>query len=310
MNNFSSGASQRILQSKHLTGASYAAMLMLAFLFGQGAQAQEYIDVEAEQRAAIAGEAAGLSDGAQDDSPSLSPSDPTRQGLGDRAPNEEGGAGYSGLGAGDSSNPGELLYQLQILQQEVMELRGRLEEQEYQLKQLREQSLEQYLDLDERLETGSVASTPASSESAVAGAVSNPSSQPVKTLAGEEDAYRAAYGLVRSQQFDEAILAFNQFLVDYPGGRYAPNAHYWLGELYLVLEVPDPESARRQFNLLLEQYPGNSKTPDALYKLGKIYYERGNRDRAQAYLQQVIDEHGDSGSSAVRLARDFLSSNF
>ena len=34
--------------------------------------------------------------------------------------------------------------------------------------------------------------------------------------AGEGEAYRAAYALVRGQQFDQAVRAFKQFLQDYP----------------------------------------------------------------------------------------------
>ena len=72
---------------------------------------------------------------------------------------------------------------------------------------------------------------------------------------GEGDAYRAAYALVRGQQFDQAMPAFQQFLQDYPDGKYAANAHYWLGELYLVVQPPDLESSRQSFSLLLSQYP-------------------------------------------------------
>ena len=208
---------------------------------------------------------------------------------------------------GGATDPGEMFYQLQLLQQEVMELRGRLEEQEYQLRQLREQSLERYLDLDKRIKDGG--GTSAGGETGPE-APGTPVGTPAQPLAGESDAYRAAYSLVRGQQFSEAVDAFKQFLVDFPGGRYAPNAHYWLGELYLVIVPPDDESARREFNLLLERYPTNSKVPDALYKLGKIYYDRGNRERAKEYLERVVNEYGDSGSSAVKLASDFLSRSF
>ena len=68
---------------------------------------------------------------------------------------------------------------------------------------------------------------------------------------GEGEAYRAAYALVRGQQFDQAVQAFNQFLQNYPDGRYAPNAHYWLGELYLVVQPQQLESSRQAFMLLV-----------------------------------------------------------
>jgi tol-pal system protein YbgF len=106
------------------------------------------------------------------------------------------------------------------------------------------------------------------------------------------------------------VAAFTQFLQDYPAGKYAPNGHYWLGELYLVIQPPELESSRRQFTLLLEQYPDNTKIPDALYKLGKVYFGKGNREKAREYFDRVIREFGDSNSSAVKLARDFLSENY
>ncbi len=262
--------------------------------------AQDYIDVEAERRQAEqeAERQTYPSSGYQDPQP-------IQQGY----PSDTQTVPVNPTPIAGGSDPGELYYQLQLLQQEVMELRGRVEEQEYQLRQLREQSLERYLDIDKRLKEGGVA-TGGDGTTTTAPTPTVPGTAPAQPLAGEADAYRAAYSLVRGQQFSQAVEAFRQFLVDYPGGRYAPNAHYWLGELYLVIVPPDDESARREFNLLLEQYPNNSKVPDALYKLGKIYYDRGNRDRSKEYLERVVNEFGGSGSSAVKLATDFLSRNF
>ena len=209
--------------------------------------------------------------------------------------------------ATSGANAGDLLYQLQILQQEVRELRGKVEEQEYQLRQLKDQSLQRYMDIDRRLSQGAAAAPAAGSASAPA--PSTPAA-PARELPGERDAYRAAYGLVPEQQFSQALDAFKQFIVEYPDGRFAANAHYWLGELYLVVSPPDDEAARREFSLLLEQYPDNAKIPDALYKLGRIYFERGDSQRARQYLDRVVNEYADSGSSAVKLARDFISINF
>jgi tol-pal system protein YbgF len=124
---------------------------------------------------------------------------------------------------------------------------------------------------------------------------------------GEGEAYRAAYALVRGQEFDQAVTAFNAFLEKFPAGRYAPNAHYWLGELYLVIEPADPEAARQSFMLLLNQYPGNAKMPDALYKLGRVHFIKGNRDRSREYLNRVMREYPDS--AAARLAGDFIDQN-
>ena len=210
-----------------------------------------------------------------------------------------------------TQNFGEMYYQLQLLQQEVMTLRGQLEEQGHQLRQLKQQSLERYMDLDRRVsEGGGVAPVAGGAASTVTTRPTTGGDGAATEQPGEADAYRSAYSLVRSQQFNEAVSAFREFLQQFPDGKYAANAHYWLGELYLVIVPQDLEASRQAFTLLLDQYPDNSKIPDAMYKLGKVYFQKGNRDKAREYLQRVVNEYGDSGSSAVALARDFLAENY
>lgn len=211
-----------------------------------------------------------------------------------------------------ADNVGGLFNQVQQLQQEVMRLNGVVEELSYEVRQLKEQSLERYLDIDRRLTEGGAAasSTSGGSVATAPGSTSPPASSAtseVREQPGEGEAYRSAYALVRGQEFDAAVSAFTSFLDRFPAGRYAPNAHYWLGELYLVVDPPDPESARQSFMLLLDQYPGNAKIPDALYKLGRVHFIKGNSDRAREFLTRVQREYPES--SAARLASDFLDQN-
>lgn len=214
-----------------------------------------------------------------------------------------------GAVGGGQQNVGNLFLQVQQLQQEVMRLNGMVEEQANELRKLKEQSLERYVDLDRRLSTGGTGGSGATAVAPVtvtgSGGNSGAAEQP-----GESDAYRAAYALVRGQQFDEAVTAFRGFLQSYPDGKYAANAHYWLGELYLVIQPVDPESSRQAFTLLLNQYPDNPKAPDAMFKLGKVYYMKGNREKAREYLDKVIRDYGNSNSSAVKLAQDFIDENY
>ena len=206
---------------------------------------------------------------------------------------------------------------VQQLEEEIRRLNGLVEEQASLLARLQDQTLERYVEMDRRLAALGAAedtvSVVAASEGAVvvdpqdvsAGAEQAlvPEAQP-----GEQEAYQAAYGFVRERQFDQALIAFNAFLAAYPYGRYSPNAHYWLGELYLVVEPVDPESARQNFQLLLDQYPADRKVPDALYKLGRVHALKGNEDRSREYLTRVIDEYGAEQHPAAQLAQDFLDS--
>ena len=292
------------------------------------ALAQDYVDVEAERRAA-SGQPTTSTPPATS---APSTTDPygarpaqsypaTSYGL-DRAPAGPAvaapgpGATAAPAAGGGGHNLGALFLQLQQLQQDVMRLNGIVEEQANELRRLKEQSLERYVDLDKRLSAAGAAGG-----IAVAGGTTGSNAAPVTPprtsgqsqaaeQPGEAEAYRAAYALVRSQQFDQAVEAFKDFLQNYPDGRYAPNAHYWLGELYLVVQPADLESSRQAFTLLLDEYPDNSKAPDAMYKLGKVHYMKGNRERAREYFDQVIREYGDGNSSAARLSRDFIEENY
>ncbi len=226
-------------------------------------------------------------------------------------------------GATGGSELGNLFLQIQQLQQEVMRLNGRVEEQAHELSTLKEQSLQRYMDLDKRIGSGTAApaSNPAAQSSSPAGAEAinaagtptapeTVSTTPGVEQPGEADAYRAAYAMVQGRQFEQAIPAFQQFLQRYPGGVYAANAHYWLGELYLVKQPPDLEASRQSFALLLSQYPENSKAPDALYKLGKVQFLKGNREKAKEYLDLVIVQYEGTNNAVVKLARDFIAQNY
>lgn len=274
--------------------------------------AQEYVDVEAERAAAAASGADPYGAKPAQTYPA------TSYGL-SNAPAGSSVAASSAPAAGQAAgqNLGNLFYQIQQMQQEVMRLNGKVEEQAHELRKLKEQSLQRYVDLDKRLSAGggTAASSAAGSSSGSSTVVpaAKPSSGGQSTVAeqpGEGEAYRAAYALVRGQQFDGGVKAFQQFLRDYPDGKYAPNAHYWLGELYLVVQPQDLESSRQSFTLLLSQYPDNSKAPDAMYKLGKVYFLKGNRVKAREYLDGVIRDYGSTNSSAVKLARDFIDENY
>ena len=220
-----------------------------------------------------------------------------------------------------SSVSGELLIQMQQLQQEVLELRGLAEEQAHQLKRIKDTQRDHYLDLDRRISslqrqgaqpqanvspTSSlpvvVAKKPAP-EMVVVVPLAIPTAEIEKT---EQKAYDHAYGLVKSKKFDQASSGFTQLLVDYPNGKFAPNAHYWLGELFMV--DSDLNSAAGEFTKVVTLYPKHWKSADALYKLGEIYFRLGDKMLSKQYLDRVVLEFPDS--TAARFASRYLKANF
>ena len=242
----------------------------------------------------------------------------------------------SGAAASSSTATGDLLIQLQSLQQEVMELRGIVEEQSHQLQTLKQQSLDRYNDLDQRISgraQGSAAAAPAqnapidasatpaapdtaitpvaasSATPAVAAPVVAPAASMETARPEEYEAYQVAYAKLKGQDFNGAIKGFNAFLATNPNSPLAPNSHYWLGKAYLLVQPQDLNKAQTAFAKVGE-YPQSNKVPDALYELGKVYFLKGDKAKAKTTLQQVIDNYGASGSSAPQLAKQFLDQNF
>lgn len=208
-----------------------------------------------------------------------------------------------------------LALRVQQLEEEIRRLNGLVEEQAGLLTRLQDQSLERYVEVDRRLATmastgvAEVTDDPSLPNASVAVTEGDETKQiPAAPELGEQEAYQAAYGLVRERQFGDALTAFAAFLGEFPFGRFAPNAHYWLGELYLVVEPVDPEAARQNFQVLLDQYPNDRKVPDALYKLGRVHALKGNEERSREYLDRVIAEYGADGHPAAQLAQDFIDS--
>ncbi len=197
---------------------------------------------------------------------------------------------------------GEMQYQMQILQQEVQELRGLVEELTYELQQMRVTEEDRYLELDSRFQRLSGEGGVADPLQADSGTV------PPDEVATEEQErimYDRAIELTRSRQYELAIAQLEAVIEQYPDGNLAPNAYYWLGEVYAAKPDPDYENARKALSQVITFYPAHSKVPDAAFKLGKVYFLMGDCERATDLLKQVI-VHPQSGKSVAKLAETYL----
>ncbi len=222
--------------------------------------------------------------------------------------------------SGGGNNIAELFYQMQVMQQEILELRGLVEQQTHQIKQLKQQRLDDYVDLDRRIsalgQSGAAVSAPGPSSTApVASSAANSAAATAASSAtvvgvasspaSEMAHYKSATKLVLvDKNYDEGIARLKEHLELYPKGRYAGNAEYWLGEVYLA--EGDLESSRQWFERLMQDFPLHAKVPDAKYKLGTVYHQLGMDTQAQQILQEVSMSSG----NAAKLAKDYLKQNF
>ena len=209
------------------------------------------------------------------------------------------------------------LNMIEQLRQEVMELRGVVEEQQFQVNRLQQESRDRYLDLDDRISRIKVGEAPRSTPSSTG----NQQQPPAKTIdesllsrdsdskgkqmaTAEEKAYQAAFQLIRDRKFDESKVALRRLLVDYPNGHYSDNARYWLGEVQMA-QGNYPEAVKT-FEQVLKDYPRSGKIADATYKLGRLHDLLGDKKKARELLEEVIKKHSDT--AAARLADTYLRS--
>lgn len=188
--------------------------------------------------------------------------------------------------------------QLDLMQNEVNELRGAIEVQNYQLEKILERQRELYLEIDKRIE--SVKSQPQLSPSTMPADVTETVvATPEPPLsANENEAYDKAVNLIlKDRLYDQAIPEFQAFLRNFPNSSYVPNAHYWLGQL--LFNKQDWAGAGEQFSLLISGFPDSSKRADATLKLGITEMERSNAARAKQLWEQVVSEFPDSSSAKL-----------
>lgn len=212
----------------------------------------------------------------------------------------------------------ELLNQLTQLQREVAALRGQIEQLQNENEQFKQRNRDQYLDLDgrlNRLEGG----TPVAPVAAPATGSTPPAAPPLATDASpsvhgdpgalakagdERGAYNLAFDALKGGNYVESANLFASFLQQYPGGVYAPNALYWLGESYYVTQ--NYPIAIEQFRQLLDRYPTHDKAAGALLKLGLSEYGLGKVEDAERTLGAVSAKY--PGSDVARTADDRLKS--
>jgi tol-pal system protein YbgF len=184
--------------------------------------------------------------------------------------------------------------QLDVMQNEVNELRGAIEVQNHQLEKILERQRELYLEIDTRIEA--VKAQPLTLVAGVNNAI--PSTVEAPLSENENEAYDKAVNLIlKDRLYEQAIPEFQTFLQNFPNSSYVPNAHYWLGQL--LFNKQDWAGAAIQFQSLITAYPDSSKRADALLKLGITEMERANAARAKQLWEQVLTEFPESSSAKL-----------
>ncbi|WP_019029813.1 tol-pal system protein YbgF [Colwellia piezophila] len=209
----------------------------------------------------------------------------------------------------DSRNKAQIKIQRQLeqLQDEVNELRGVTELHTHQLSQVLDRQRELYKEIDRRV--NEVLEMTAKAVPEVAGP--SPSRAVAVTATGysdnltENEAYDRALNLVlKDKRYQQAILEFKAFNKSFPSSSYAPNAHYWLGQL--LFNQGELAQANQEFLIVVNKHKNSTKRPDALLKIAMVAQKLNDNKKAIASYQQLLKEYPES--TAAKLAKPRLDS--
>tara|TARA_Y100000590_G_scaffold50788_1_gene53490 strand:- start:68 stop:943 length:876 start_codon:yes stop_codon:yes gene_type:complete len=104
-----------------------------------------------------------------------------------------------------------------------------------------------------------------------------------------DEQFQIAFDLLRSQQFDKAKEALNEFIDNNSDNNLSGSAHYWLGEIYLLKK--DYREAALVLAEGYQKYPKSVKAPDSLYKLSEALSKIDKNFEACNTLNKFNKEH-------------------
>ena len=101
---------------------------------------------------------------------------------------------------------------------------------------------------------------------------------PVSKAKSAEEIYANGMEALKAEMFDEAEIAFQQILKQYPNDKLAGNAQYWLGDIYF--KQGNYDKAKVAFKNGYEKYHNGNKAPDSLFKLGLVFKAQKENKKA------------------------------
>ena len=222
----------------------------------------------------------------------------------------------------------DLMQKNQQLENQIRELRGKIEEQDHAIDQLTKELTNRYTDLDQRLEllnqklepentepteapaenTSSTNATSADNNTAAvvpAKPINNTTTQKQNTTATAENntntsdpialekaAYTIALDAYKKGGAKQAIAPMQNFIKNYPNSIYTGNAHFWLAEFNLAIEPANYNEAKKNYETVASKFPNSSKASRALYQLYSIAKDvNKNTQAANVYKTKLLNTY-------------------
>lgn len=209
----------------------------------------------------------------------------------------------------------QIMQKNQQLENDLRSLRGKLEEQDNEIAQLKHELENRYADLDQRLELLQQKVDPEASTTTEDNqqdtppsntTITNPSSNttaaavnkaPVvvstqNTSELEKAAYTVALDAYKQGGAKKAIAPMQNFIKNNPNSVYISNAYFWLAEFNLAIEPTNYAEAKKNYGIVANQYPNSSRAPRAVYQLYNIAKEVDkNSTQANQYKAKLLKQY-------------------
>jgi tol-pal system protein YbgF len=116
-----------------------------------------------------------------------------------------------------------------------------------------------------------------------------------------EALYTNAFRDYSAGKYDIATGEFNDYLKYFGSMTLAPNAQYYLANIYFRKQ--DYANALQNFDAVLEKYPDNPKTADAHYMKAMCEMSLGHNDAAAREFRDVYARYADSDPDTAAKAK-------
>ena len=204
----------------------------------------------------------------------------------------------------------DLFTQLEALKLEMNRLRGQFEVLNNAIENTGKRQRDMYIDLDTRLrrleQQGALGSAPVPAAAAAVVPAPVPAASPPAAVAtaadpgAENHTYDAAQGQRRIGNYQGAIVAFQNFIKQYPKSNLAPRAQYWIGDSYFNLR--DFKLAIASQQALIKTYPDSPSVPDAMLNIASSQIEMGESITGRRTLEDLVAKYpvSDAADKAKR----------
>ena len=240
--------------------------------------------------------------------------------------------GDPSAGGGAPVSAGNLQVRLTQIDEEIRQIRGLIEQGQFQNRQTATELKKLSDDVDYRLraleqkqaqvDSSAAMAAPAPAPAPTAATAEQPA--PAATPAAEPAAYKPeskdkpamtgkdfpdsnshyshAFKLLNEKKFAEAAASFDGFVKKYPADPLTANAFYWLGESQYARN--DFTRATESFRKGFEVNPEGNKAADNLYKLAMSLSQVRRKNEACVVLNKVIEKYAETASRTAVKAED------